>query len=107
MSEPITPLDFNPFEGDFGDQGDKTLTDTMVKARKPHFCSHCAGDIAVGELHRSRADIADGEFMRWRWCALCCEAMVLELVGQDDDGDEPYPFERRHNIARTSGATNA
>ena len=69
-------LAFDPFEGDFGEPGDVTFRDAMVKARKAHQCSHCDGSIAVGELHRSRSDKADGELMSWRWCALCCDAML-------------------------------
>jgi hypothetical protein len=83
-------LAFDPFEGDFGDQGDRTLSDALVKARKLHACSHCTGPIAIGEQHRSRSDIAGGELMRWRWCALCCEAMAAQASGQ-----EGYPFDRR------------
>ena len=87
-------LEFDPFQGDFGSQGDRTLSDRMVKARRAHLCCHCAGPIAVGETHRSRSDIVDGGLMSWRWCAACCVAMVAELLGEDND-DVRYPFEDR------------
>lgn len=91
MTATFTPLDYDPFEGDFGCPGDKTLRDAMVKARKPHTCTHCAGLIGSGETYRSRTDVVDGDLMSWKWCALCCAAMVEEMG--DHDGD--YPFERR------------
>ena len=97
MTTTLSPLDFDPFQGDFGNRGDRVLNDAMVKARKPHTCFHCNGPIAVGEMHRSRSDIADGEFMSFRWCAECCQAMVDEMAGEDSD-DVEYPFEARHGL---------
>ena len=96
-------LDYDPFEGDFGAAGDTTLKDAMVKARKVHKCTHCAEPIAIGENYRSRSDIADGGMMSWKWCALCCAAMVRELsAGDDEDSDEPrYPFCDRAAQAQT------
>ena len=98
-----TPLDYDPFQGDFGDQSDRMLSDCMVKARKPHKCSHCCGPIAVGERHRSRSDIADGEFMSWRWCGKCCAAMVAEMCGEDED-EPTYPFEARVRLHEGAAA---
>lgn len=104
MSAP-TPLDFDPFEGDFGDQGDRSLSDAMVKARKAHACSHCGGPIAVGETYRSRSDIADGDLMRWKWCAICCAAMVEQMsVLDDNERDEMrFPFDERAALQTTGG----
>lgn len=99
------PLDYDPFEGDFGAPGDTTLKDAMVKARKAHKCTHCAEPIAVGENYRSRSDVADGDMMSWKWCALCCAAMVQELSASGDDSDEPrYPFCAR--AAQAQGGAN-
>jgi hypothetical protein len=102
-SPQFSPLDFNPFEGDFGSPGDRTLSDRMMKARKPHACTHCAGPIAVGESYRRRCDIEDDEMMLAKWCALCCAAMVEELnlmhgsddVDEDDSAEDRFPFEER------------
>lgn len=105
----ISPLDYNPFEGDFGEPGDRTLSDAMVCARKEHACTHCEGPIAIGETYRSRSDIIDGSLMRAKWCALCCDAMVAELRelwGADGDSEPSYPFETRvraHGIAAKGG----
>lgn len=78
-------LALDPFEGDFGTPGDRVLSDRIVKAAKPHLgiCHDCAGDIQRGERHRSRVDIADGEFFTFRWCGECCVAMAKSW---EDDG---------------------
>lgn len=97
-------LDFDPFEGDFGVPGDRTLEDKMVCARKEHVCFHCCGPIAVGELHRSRRDIADGQLMAFRWCAACCNAMAAQMDADDDEDDDDasdYPYEERFRLHKT------
>lgn len=100
---PPGPLDYDPFQGDFGVPGDRTLSDSMVKARKAHQCSHCAGPIVAGETYRARSDIADGDLMTWKWCALCCAAMVEESAETEDEAKVPsFPFEKRYAIARTT-----
>lgn len=91
-----TVLDFNPFEGDFGEPGDRTLRDALVQAKKPHECTHCGGPIIVGEKHRSRTDVISGDLMSYRWCSLCCDAMLAEMKELDDDIPElSLPYERR------------
>lgn len=97
MSERITPIDFDPFAGDFEDE--RTLSDKMVKARKPNTCFHCCGPIAVGEVHRARRGVVeDSGLMSWRWCAECCAAMIAEIEAEDGDSDETMPFEMRYGI---------
>ena len=96
------PTDYNPFEGDFGDGGDITFSDKMVKGRKEHQCGHCKGVIKIGETHRNLVGKFEGELMSMRWCAECCEAMVEELEGSDSGFDlEPedeFPFEARVDL---------
>ena len=96
----LTPMDYDPFDGDFGAPGDTVLSDAMVKARKPHECSHCNGQISVGETHRSRYEKSDGEMRKWRWCAACCEAMVKEMEAYyaEEEPEDPYPFQHRHGL---------
>lgn len=95
----MSALDFDPFEGDFGEQGDRTLKDAMVKARKNYTCAHCCGPIAPSELHRARTDVISGNVMNWRWCAACCSAMVEQMEGDDDD--DRFPYEDRTEIHRS------
>lgn len=68
-------LEFDPFDGDFGDQRDKTFKDKIVKGRKEHTCFHCETKILVGEIHRSRIDLSGGEILTFRWCKECCDLM--------------------------------
>lgn len=92
----FTALDFNPFEGDFGEPGDRTLRDALVTARKQHECTHCGGTISAGQKHRSRTDVICGDLLSYRWCSLCCDAMLIELQELDEDHPEPsMAYERR------------
>lgn len=72
----------DPFAGDFGSPGDRTLKDKMGTARKQGPCQDCGQTIQPGERIRLRTDIFDGELMSFRWCQLCCEAMAIS--GEDD-----------------------
>lgn len=82
-------LMFDPFDGDFGGQWDKVLSDKMVVARKAHVCAHCDGPVSVGERHRSRSERVDGDLMSWRWCAACCDLMARISDG-DFDAEDLY-----------------
>lgn len=84
----------DPFEGDFGEPGDRTLKDKIIKVRKPGPCHLCDQEIKKKELARSRTDIFDGELMSFRWCSLCCEAMALSWT---DNGDA---YEARAALAK-------
>lgn len=74
----------DPFAGDFGSPGDRTLKDKMGNARKAGPCQDCGQTIQPGERIRLRTDIFDGEMMSFRWCQLCCEAMAISA---DDEMD--------------------
>lgn len=87
MNDEALILMFDPFDGDFGDQGDRILSDKMVTGRKAHTCSNCDGPIAVGERHRSRSGIVDGDIMSHRWCAICCGLMARIMCDDMDDSD--------------------
>lgn len=73
----------DPFAGDFGEPGDRTLRDKMVTARKGGFCHDCAGEIEPGTRVRSRTDLFGGEIMSFRWCEPCCRA---QAISWDDEG---------------------
>ena len=81
----ISPLSCDPFEGDFGDQGDITLSDKMVVAKKEHKCVWCHGTIKIGEIYRSRTDKIDGELNSYHWCPACCAAMVADIKSGNCD----------------------
>ena len=87
-------LQTNPFEGDFGGPGDRTLKDKIVTARKTGPCSLCRQDIQNGERIRIKAAIFDGALMHYRWCSKCCAAMAASW---HDDGKA---WEARARLAR-------
>lgn len=104
-------LQFDPFEGDFGMPSDKVFSNKMVIARKPGPCAHCGLEIQKGERVRSQSSKFDGELMAHRWCALCCEAMVLSFADFDEDDEYTPPwevYELRSGLARKqTEASNA
>lgn len=78
-------LNTDLFAGDFGEPGDRTLSNKMVVAAKEHKCGHCKGPIAKGERHRSFTEIFDGELFNGRLCAECCSACVADYDAQGID----------------------
>lgn len=93
-------LEFDPFEGDFGDQGDKVFKNRMVVARKEGPCAHCEMQIKKGERVRSQSSKFDGQLMTHRWCALCCEAMALYFDERDDEEEPGFEYESRSHLAQ-------
>ena len=81
-------LDFDPFEGDFGEQGDTVITNKMVNAAKEHKCCHCKCTITKGERHRCQTGKYDGELMTHRWCAACCQLMACIAASDDQSSDD-------------------
>lgn len=75
----------DPFEGDFGvgGAGDRIIEDQMVWCRKPGICHTCDLDIVPTMRIRRRAEVYDGEFMRFAWCQPCCEAMANYIEDPD------------------------
>jgi hypothetical protein len=71
-------LHWFPFADDFGAPGDRVLEDKVVTARKAGACFDCTRPINPGERIRTMSAKFDGELRRYRWCALCCEAMAAE-----------------------------
>ncbi len=73
----------DPFAGDFGGsgQGDRVLSDKLVRVRKLHNCHDCHETIEVGQTARSRAEVYDDEICQFYWCEVCCQA----AADHDDD----------------------
>jgi hypothetical protein len=80
-------LSYHPFEGD-RDSDITVFSDRMIVARKAHRCQICGGPIAADERHRARTerDNDDQVVATFRFCGLCCEAMVKALYDPDDVG---------------------
>ena len=87
----------DPFEGDFGEPGDRTLKDKIITARKAGPCHLCGQEIQPGERVRSRADIFDGELMSFRWCNLCCVAMGKSWTDSGEALEQRAALSKHHD----------
>ncbi len=95
-------LDYDPFEGDFGDGNDRIFTDKIVKSRKIYECSQCLGEINKNEIYRSLVAKFDGSLRQFRWCSDCCVAMIAELENwNSEDIIDEFPFEKRFNLFKS------
>ena len=81
-------LHFNPFEGDFGSCGDRTLKNKIVKFRKPHVCHICDAETKVGETGRNLVEIFEGEIGSFYFCQECCVAMAKSVDGAEEEDDD-------------------
>lgn len=88
-------LEYNPFEGDFGEQGDTVFKDKIVKTRKDCTCLHCKSAILKGEEARKLTAKFDGELKDYTWCVQCftLQGMIeyyLEEYSTEDSDDSLY-----------------
>lgn len=89
-------LYFNPFDGDFGVPGDRTLKDKIVKFRKPHVCHICDADIKAGELGRNLVEVFYGDIGSFYFCPECCVAMAKSV--DDVEDEEVCAIDRRYEL---------
>jgi hypothetical protein len=88
-------LQADPFAGDFGAPGDRTLRKQMVTARKAHEgCNTCDGVILPGERSRVQIEFFDGQLQQYRWCETCCRAMAMSFT------DNGRMWESRERLRR-------
>ena len=84
-------LGINPFEDDFGESGDKCLSDKIVIANKDHIgkCSECGGDCLIGTANRvmTYRYQYDG-IVNYRFCEKCIDEQLAseEQDLEDEDG---------------------
>ena len=69
-------LNYDPFDGDFGEPSDHIFKDRLVVARKQFQCVHCCGTIFPRQLNRYLVAKIDGQMRTYRWCSTCCDAMA-------------------------------
>jgi hypothetical protein len=98
-------LQFDPFDGDFGDPDDREFQDKLVQARKEHDCSWCGAEIRPGELYRSIAGVNDGDFSTWKGCIECCDAFALveSCPGFEDSATIRFAMNRAVPVVRKPG----
>lgn len=84
MSDLSKALLYDPFSGDFGDVGDRSLHDKIVRFRTARPCHCCGQDVKPGTQGRSLTMlwVADG-VMSYPYCNDCTEA---QAKCWDDDG---------------------
>lgn len=83
-------LDFDLFEGDFGEPGDSCLSNKIVTGRGIYVCHICAGGIEKGEVHLSAAYRFSGELYSYRVCNACCVAMAASVTGDYEEDDPTH-----------------
>lgn len=81
------------FQDDFGEPGDRVMSNKIITAAKSHECCECLSAINPGERQRVHVGKYDGDLRTCRFCQGCCEAMSRVFV--DGDGD---PMEARSAI---------
>ena len=75
-------LDVNPFEGEFGDPGDKTLSKKIVTLRKPRECNLCGQTAKVETRCRVQVEVFAEKLESYTWCEECCSAMAESWTDQ-------------------------
>ena len=75
------------FQDDFGEQGDRVLTDEIRTTRKQYICCECLSAVHIGTRCRYHAGIYGGRLMAYRFCSECCQAMSLVFNGDEDAMD--------------------
>jgi hypothetical protein len=93
-------LAYDPFSDDFG-EGEVTVTDGLVVARKQHnnACFNCGRTIGRGEVHRRIVEFSRANgWLTTRFCNACCHAMVQFVRGNF------APMDQRTAMMKTSWA---
>lgn len=72
------------FQDDFGEPGDKVLSDHIVTARKAYKCMECLGPIQPGSRQRVHTGKYSGKVQSYRFCDRCCAAMAVHFHGQPE-----------------------
>lgn len=86
-------IEYDPFEGDFGDGTERTLRDEVGVAGRRGGCRCCGQPILKGEIVRVIKKVDSEGFYGGRCCVQCCEAMAkvsFALRGGFGDDDEAY-----------------
>lgn len=81
-------LRFALFADDFGEPGDRILSDRIVSARTAHTCNECISPVMPGTRYRKHTGIYGGEIHHYSFCAECCAAMAQVFNGGWDAMDE-------------------
>lgn len=84
--EKLEMLSWYPFEGDFGEQGDLSLSDKIVRAKTEHECGVCLETIHKNDDYRKLVMIWAGEGLNvYKFCLNCCRAAVEDFQNHNTD----------------------
>ncbi|MFZ1875033.1 MAG: hypothetical protein WAU54_19995 [Chania sp.] len=100
-SQPEDALDFDLFAGDFGEPGDRCLSNKIVKCRKAHRCHICEGSTVPGEKALSATYVFSGELHSYYCCTACVDAMAKSVTCDYDlesDEDPIDPIDARYAL---------
>ena len=106
-------IDYDPFDGDFGDGSERTLTDEIRIAKRGGTCRECAQPVTKGMLVRVIKKADSEGFYGGRVCEPCCDAMATVSAAhcgegdegdEDEDGPDPYAaMDARHALRDATG----
>lgn len=97
-------LRYSLFQDDFGEPGDRILSDKMVTARKEHTCSECLSPVHPGKRYRYHVGVYNGDLNHYRFCFDCCAAMAQAFDVRDDA--DSHPMEKRMDVRRANEEAN-
>lgn len=80
----VEALRYPLFQDDFGEPGDKVLSDHIVTARKTHKCLECLSPIQPGSRQRVHTGKYSGRVWSYHICECCCAAMAVHFQGQPE-----------------------
>lgn len=81
-------LDYDPFDGDFGDGTEHSIANEIRVAKRGGKCWQCGGPIQKGEVVRV-FKIADSEgIYGGRCCRACCDAMAVRDLDEGESIEE-------------------
>lgn len=101
MNDLEKALRYNPFDGDFGEPGDRCLRDKIVTFRKGGKCVDCLDEIVPGTRGRSLTMLwADRSGpITGRYCKACTEAQATAFEDEGKALDARWNVRRRHEAA--------
>lgn len=89
-------LDYDPFEGDFGNGSERKLCDEIRVVKRRGKCRECGQDVARGTFARTIKKADSEGLYGGRICQDCCNCMakiVLYMEQPCEDGgsdEDPY-----------------
>lgn len=91
------------FQDDFGEPGDKALSDRIMTCRQTASCCECLGPIETGTRYRKHVGVYGGAMREYKFCAECCAAMAKTFSDGDDRDYDAMAERSALRAARAKG----